>query len=449
MKVRHRIPSIFNLSMVDVLCCALGCVILLWLLNLREARDRAEKVGQTSDLLKQSESLLKKTEEELAGTVRQRDDLTLRERTISRERDAAQRKLREASEVLQALEKTLAQLRAQKADAEDRLAKLGRDQKSLTSEKDDLLARLDDVRNLLRNKEATAKTSARKADELAAQLRDEETRAQKLQTELGRYRTRLKSTAARVESLEAEAADRKKDLVDAQRSIDVLQQDKRTLADQASRARAAIENRFEGIALTGRRVLFLVDMSGSMELVDERTPAPSKWEGVRQAMAKIMRSLTDLEKFQIIAFSDRTIYPLGNEGRWIDYDARTSADQAFQALAAIRPRGATNMYDAFEAAFRFRPSGLDTIYVFSDGLPNTGPGLNQEQASTLKEAEQSDILARYIRNLLRTNWNRSETGQPRVRINAVGFFYESPDVGAFLWALSRENDGSFVGMSKP
>ena len=36
-----------------------------------------------------------------------------------------------------------------------------------------------------------------------------------------------------------------------------------------------------------------------------------------------------------------------------------------------------------------------------------------------------------------------------VRINAVGFFYESPDVGAFLWALARENEGSFVGMSKP
>ena len=40
-------------------------------------------------------------------------------------------------------------------------------------------------------------------------------------------------------------------------------------------------------------------------------------------------------------------------------------------------------------------------------------------------------------------------GRPRVRINTIGFFYESPDVGAFLWALARENEGSFVGMSKP
>ena len=31
----------------------------------------------------------------------------------------------------------------------------------------------------------------------------------------------------------------------------------------------------------------------------------------------------------------------------------------------------------------------------------------------------------------------------------AAFWAESPDVGAFLWALARENEGSFVGMSKP
>ena len=66
-----------------------------------------------------------------------------------------------------------------------------------------------------------------------------------------------------------------------------------------------------------------------------------------------------------------------------------------------------------------------------------------------KETERSEILARYIRDLLRRDWNKPITGKSRVRINTVGFFFESPEVGAFLWALSRENDGSFVGMSKP
>ena len=40
-------------------------------------------------------------------------------------------------------------------------------------------------------------------------------------------------------------------------------------------------------------------------------------------------------------------------------------------------------------------------------------------------------------------------GSQRVRINAIGFFYESPELGSFLWTLARENDGSFVGMSRP
>jgi hypothetical protein len=36
-----------------------------------------------------------------------------------------------------------------------------------------------------------------------------------------------------------------------------------------------------------------------------------------------------------------------------------------------------------------------------------------------------------------------------VHINTIGFFYDSPSVGRFLWALARENDGGFVGMSRP
>jgi septal ring factor EnvC (AmiA/AmiB activator) len=46
MRVRHRIPSIFNLSMVDVMCCALGCVILLWLINLREAKQHEDSAEE-------------------------------------------------------------------------------------------------------------------------------------------------------------------------------------------------------------------------------------------------------------------------------------------------------------------------------------------------------------------------------------------------------------------
>src|SRR5262249_23218760 len=136
-------------------------------------------------------------------------------------------------------------------------------------------------------------------------------------------------------------------------------------------------------------------------------------------------------------------------GRWLDLDPKTSVPQVEKALTAIKPRGNTDMHVAFDAAFKLRSQGLDTIYVLSDGLPNIGEGLAPEKARNLKETERAEILGRYIRNKLKREWNLARAGQPRVRINAVGFFYESPDVGAFLWALARENDGSFVGMSKP
>src|SRR5438132_3452970 len=68
MPIRHRIPSIFNLSMVDVLCCALGCVILLWLLNLREAKQRADAAGEAEKLLAATRADLADTQSKAAAT---------------------------------------------------------------------------------------------------------------------------------------------------------------------------------------------------------------------------------------------------------------------------------------------------------------------------------------------------------------------------------------------
>jgi uncharacterized protein with von Willebrand factor type A (vWA) domain len=270
-----------------------------------------------------------------------------------------------------------------------------------------------------------------------------------LEKDLLASRDKSLDVATRLLALEKELAERTKELSAARAAGDELRFDKKILSQQAAQARAEVENRFAGIALTGKRVVFLIDMSGSMDYVDEQTPAPDKWLGVRETLAKIARSLPGLEKFQVILFAREASFLLGNEGRWLDFDPRSSVEQATRALAATTPKGATNMYAAFEAAFRYRSQGLDTIYLLSDGLPNVGTGLSAEQAARLKDTEKAEILGTLVRKTLKTTWNRPAADRSRVRINAVGFFYESPDVGAFLWALARENDGSFVGMSKP
>ena len=433
MRTRHRIPTIFNLSMVDVLCCALGCVILLWLLNLREAKEETITAGKTWEQLKTTQTQLEETTGRLEATTSQRDRL--------------QRDLQTDRTQLATLQQELSRLRADRATAEDRLAKLTRAQQALAKEKAAVAQQLLSLDERLSEKERQAKAAVGRIENLEKQLQDAATKVKGLRAladlvpglraDIQSYQSKLAIAEANAEGLERATKSRSKDLADTYRRLTELQDENKRLADRASRALAAAENRFEGITLTGRRVVFLVDMSGSMELVDERTPDANKWIGVRETLAKIMRSLPDLEKFQVLIFSNRVSYLAGNDGLWINYDPKTSVDRVVKALAAIRPLGSTNMYDAFETAFRFRAAGLDTIYVLSDGLPNSGPGLTAEQM-TLKETDRSEILARYIRTLLRRDWNRPLPGQPRVRINTIGFFYESPDVGAFLWALARE-----------
>jgi hypothetical protein len=454
MRVRHRVPSIFNLSMVDVLCCALGCVILLWLVNLREAKyhqdSAAEKHRETSSLLDSAR--------------RDRDDAYGRVRSLDEERDRLRRQI--------------ADLRTAAAELEEKLK---------TSEAS-AAALADDLRAAKKRQEAMAARIAEQEDKLKladARMRDLQTTADlvpALQRDLKAARTKYAEEAALAGSLEREVARKMEELADARKNIQAaqagqkaleqdmarrdresreslsaneerlaaLQRDRRDLQIANIRLRAAADNRFAGIQLTGRRVVFLVDMSGSMDLVDEKTPAPTKWADVRQTVAKLMRSLPTLEKYQVIVFAEKTSHLLGGSDAWLDYDPQTSPDRVVQALAAVKPEGGTNMYSALEAAFRLRAKGLDTIYLLSDGLPNLGEGLPPENPmKPITEAERNDVLSRHIRQTLKSTWNAPQPGQPKVRINAVGFFFESPEVGAFLWALARENDGSFVGMSRP
>jgi predicted nucleic acid-binding Zn-ribbon protein len=465
MQTRHRIPSIFNLSMVDVLCCALGCVLLLWLLNLREARDRAAEASQTEQQLSATRQELEAARNDLSAVRGELADLMVTTAGLTANLDRArqeaaanqQRYTRaegQAQSTAAALEKTQAErdaARTAMTELEKKLAAAGRRAEQLTGRVSDAEGRIkqlqaqadqlpglrEEIKNY-RDKfnaehalaQALEKTIKQRLEELAA--RDKELDA-------------LRSTRR---TLEMSLAARDKELALAQRSVQALEGERKNLQGEVNRAKAAAENRFAGINLTGRRVVFLVDRSGSMGLIDPDTEAKDKWPTVCRTVAQIMRSLPDLEKFQVIDFSTDASFLLGQDDRWIDYDPATSPDRVLRTLLSTQPRGGTNLYAAFEKAFRLRALGMDTIYLLSDGIPDRGAGLPAE-AQRLSEVERSTILARHVRRTLQYEWNRPRAGQPPVRINCVGFFYESPDVGAFLWALARENDGSFVGMSRP
>lgn len=502
MRVRHKQPTLVSMWMLDVFCCALGCVTLLWLLNTRQATDQAavakavaSDLSRSRDDLKLALTSLDATKLRLNAEVQElttqlgavkveKSDLARRlgiasdEAKSARELlDATKTALNAAEVKLDANAKDLVLARQKADDADELLRRKTKDAEALARKAAASAAVADDLARLVRTTEEQRAAMAKRADDLRTQLDDldarlaaarkerdaEKTSATKTAADLTASKTAAekagtdaaaaKAAAAKAEtdlaSARGQIKDMRKQLDDANATIIDLQGEKAKLADKVNKLDPNDEKRFAGITMTGRSVVFLVDMSGSMEKTDANTAAPMKWPLVCDTIGRVMRSVPTLERFQVIVFSKDARWLLTGAD-WLKYEGEKSVTEVKDALLKIRPQDGTNMHAAFEQAFGLRAKGLDTIYLFSDGLPNIGPGLTPAQLAMnppLEETRQAEIMGRFIRDKLRAHWNRP--GADRVRIHSVGFYYESPDLGAFLWALARENDGSFVGMSRP
>src|ERR1022692_4357179 len=49
MLLRHKVPTIFNIYMLDVICCALGCVVLLWQVAHQQAEEQTDAAKNQSE----------------------------------------------------------------------------------------------------------------------------------------------------------------------------------------------------------------------------------------------------------------------------------------------------------------------------------------------------------------------------------------------------------------
>ena len=494
MRVRHKPPTFVSMWMLDVFCCALGCVTLLWLLNTRQAGDQTAAARSAIDDLTQAKIDLKlaltvldstklRLNSDTAEYTRQLAAVRADKASLARKLGLAQDEAKSAAALLDATKvalnaaeakidanaKELAAARDKTDSAEDLLVKRQKDADALAKKLTAAAATADDLNRLIRKKDEERLVLEKRVadmqkllDDVDAKLRaskkDVDAAAATAKTAAAAAADELKLAKADAAKAIDDAAKSRSQIKDVQKKLDDanvmivdLQGDKAKLADKVNKIEKDTESRFAGITMTGKSVIFLVDMSGSMEKTDEKTVAPHKWPIVAETVAKVMRTIPNIERFQVILFSRSARWLVGN-GEWQKYEGEKSVLGVKEAMLKVKPEGDTNMYAAFDLAFTLRAKGLDTIYLFSDGLPTSGPGLTaaQENANPpLRETERSEILSQFILSRTRTTWNRKLVGDERVKIHAIGFFYESPDVGAFLWALARDNDGSFVGMSRP
>src|SRR4051794_22172033 len=144
MRTRHRIPMIFTLSMMDVFCCTLGCVILLWLINQREAMMRTRAANESAAQLTTTRATLAATEQKGSDLARLIDDLdkqlaAARADLKKRGQELATSKddLAAARTRIDALTNQLATARERAADNEDRLAKKAEAERQLLRQREE------------------------------------------------------------------------------------------------------------------------------------------------------------------------------------------------------------------------------------------------------------------------------------------------------------------------
>src|SRR5262249_35820259 len=115
--------------------------------------------------------------------------------------------------------------------------------------------------------------------------------------------------------------------------------------------------KFYGIPIGAKRVVFVLDISGSME--------GGKLEAAKRELCNVVRELTADVFFGIVTFHrqgfvwQHELMPANERNK----------QAAITSVMLQETRGGTSSYDALESAFGLDP---EAIYFVSDGAPVTG-----------------------------------------------------------------------------
>jgi len=182
--------------------------------------------------------------------------------------------------------------------------------------------------------------------------------------------------------------------------------------------------------VTSSKVLFVVDVSGSMQVRAQDTTdrIRTRLDYVRRSLAGVIEGQIDEgDEFNVLSFSTEAKL-FGKKKKLLKGNA-ANKKKAAAWVKRLQPEDGTNVYLALERAFQI--PGIDTIYFLSDGSPSEGTTI------------VTDEILGHVRR-----WNSGRG----VRIHTIGFLVGDgsklgivQDKGmakGFLEALAKNNDGS-------
>lgn len=132
-----------------------------------------------------------------------------------------------------------------------------------------------------------------------------------------------------------------------------------------------VDSKFFGIRIISHRVIFIIDVSGSMELglanEYKGKKAKNRLEVAKSELSKCIQGLDPVALFNIYTFSSDT-------ERWVDGSLAAANEKnrndATTYVDKLKAGGGTNLYGAIKDAFA--DPDVDTIFIMSDGEPSVG-----------------------------------------------------------------------------
>jgi hypothetical protein len=194
---------------------------------------------------------------------------------------------------------------------------------------------------------------------------------------------------------------------------------------------------YYGIPVESRRILFVLDVSGSMSEAGGGDGGRTRLEDAVREWARCVRGLDGESAFGVFAFSDgvrkwkpgivRATAAARDEAKaWVEALAADSWTNTYAALEEALGASAANPANNMGEDYALVP---DTIFLLTDGAPTTAAG----KPADAKGRAETDRVLEAVRS-----WNREK----RVALHCIGV--GDTINSTFLAALASENGGTFV-----
>jgi HEAT repeat protein len=192
---------------------------------------------------------------------------------------------------------------------------------------------------------------------------------------------------------------------------------KKELVKKKKKAGAGRYGRFYGLDVDSKRVVFVIDTSGSMTARTNATSGVTRIERAKRELATAIGGFKTDHRFQIVAFSTAPrLY-----GKRLVRATKRERKKATEWVSKLNAGGGTNVYDSLIDALDMKD--VDTIFLLSDGGPSAGEIIDSDEIRVAIKRKNRFLRINihtigigvqgqtetFLRELARENWGESVT----------------------------------------